>query len=76
MILKIPLYSTKKLLLSFEWGIIIADVAKKQKIKLTPEIVKRAEEVIEKEFKSKTPTQLAGEMEIILLSIFQTRLDV
>jgi len=74
--LNLPLHSNKKLLLAFEWGVILADVAKKHKVKLTPEIIKRAEDIILKEFKEKSPSKLAGEMEIIILSIFETKLDV
>jgi hypothetical protein len=74
--IQIPLYRSKKLLLAFEWGVILADVAKKQGVELTPEIIARAEEIILKEFKTKNASQLAGEMEIILLSIFETNLSV
>lgn len=58
--------------MAFEWGVILADVAKKHKVKLTPEIMERAEKIIINEFKGKSPSQLAGHMEVILLSIFET----
>ncbi len=59
-------------MLAFEWGVILADVAKTQNVQLTPALIERAEKVIINEFKSKTPTELAGHMEVILLSIFET----
>jgi len=68
----LPFFNKKKLILSFEWGVILADVAKKQNIELTPEIIERAEKIIVNEFQSKSPTQLAGHMEVILLAIFET----
>lgn len=55
----IPRYSTKKLLLSFEYGVILKDVAKD---KLDSEMVKRAENIILSEFSKKPPTKLATEM--------------
>jgi hypothetical protein len=71
--IKIPLHNNKKLLLSFEWGVILADVAKKQNVKLTPEIIERAEKIILQEFQTKSASKLAGEMEVIMLSIFETK---
>lgn len=70
--IKLPFFGKKKLLLAFEWGVILADVAREQNTKLTPEIMERAEKIIINEFKSKSPSQLAGHMEVILLSIFET----
>ena len=56
---KIPKHSDQKLLLAFEYGVILKDVAKD---KLDGEMVKRAENIILSEFSKKSPTKLATEM--------------
>ena len=65
-------FRAQKLLLSFEYGVILSQVAKDRGVELTPEIVKRAEGVIIDAFCRYNPTQLAVEMEPIILSIFET----
>ena len=66
------LYNKEKLLLAFEYGLTISDVAKRQGIELTPEIVKRAENLIEKEFKSQTAEYCATHMVPNILAVFET----
>lgn len=70
--LNLPLYSNQKLLLSFEYGLTISEVAKKQKIKLTPEMIKRAEEILIKEFKKESAEKLAIGMIPNILAVFET----
>lgn len=70
--LNLPIYNNKKLKLSFEYGLILAKTAQDLKIELTPEIIKRAEEVIINEFKTRNSTQLACDMVPVLLAIFET----
>lgn len=70
--LKIPLYSNQKLRLAFEYGVAIADVAKKEGVELTPEIIKRAEEIIVSEFSSRSASKVACEMVPNLLAVFET----
>lgn len=70
--LNLPLYSNQKLLLSFEYAITLSEVARKQKVKLTPELILRAEEIILKEFKSKSATKLSTEMIPNILAMFET----
>ena len=72
---KIPLYDNKKLRLAFEYGLVIADVAKQREIILTPEIIIRAEEIIIKEFSSKSATKVACDMEPNILAILEPMLD-
>lgn len=67
--------NNKKLLLAFEYGIILSNVAKAMDVELTTEIVKRAEDMIINEFKGKSPTKLATDMHPNLLSIFETDLN-
>lgn len=69
--LKLPIFGKQKLLLAFEYAIILSKVAKDNNIELTPEIIKRAEELISKEFRIQTPTRLSTQMEVNLLAILQ-----
>ena len=64
--------STEKNLLAFEFGIILSDVAQQQKVILTAGLVKKAEEIIRKEFKTKTATEIAGQLEMLTLAVFET----
>lgn len=63
--------NTKKNILAFEFGVVLSDVAKKRKVKMTRELVERAEKIIENEFKKKTANQIAGSMEVLVLSVFE-----
>ena len=66
------LFNKQKLLLSFEYGLILSEVAKQKKIELTSELVKKVEIMIENEFKKKSPTKLSTEMEVNILAVFET----
>jgi hypothetical protein len=55
------MFNQEKLLLSFEYGLIFSQTAQELGIKLSPEIVKRMEEIIMKEF-DKDPTRLSIDM--------------
>lgn len=66
------LYNKEKLLLAFEYGLAISEVAKARGVKLTPTIVKRAEEIIEKEFKAQTAEYNATHMVPNILAVFET----
>ena len=70
--LNLPLYNSQKLLLAFEYGLILSDVAKEKGVILTPELVKRAEDLIVKEFKANTASYNATHMVPNLLAIFET----
>ena len=48
---KIPIYGRKTLLISFEFGLILSETAKKMEIKVTPAMTLKAEEVLIKELK-------------------------
>lgn len=64
-------YSKEKILLAFEYGLTIARVAQEQKIEMTPELVERAEKMIEGEFLNQTETHIAGNMVPNILSVFE-----
>lgn len=72
---RLPFFGKKKLLLAFEYGVILSQVAKEQGVELTPEMVLRAEAMIENEFSTQNPTRLAVEMTPLLLTVFETDLD-
>ena len=66
------LYNKEKLLLSFEYGLAIGEAAREREVRLTPEMVKRAEEIIEKEFKGQTAEYCATHMVPNILAVFET----
>ena len=68
---KIPIYGNRKLIASLEYGLIIADVAKKQGVELTKEMVESIEKMILTEFKAKNVQRLAIEMVPNILSCFE-----
>jgi hypothetical protein len=70
--IKIPLHSNKKLISAFEYGIILSETAKKRGIELTPEMVKKMEEIILNEFQSKSLIKINLEMEPNILAVFET----
>lgn len=69
-------FNKQKLLLAFEYGVVLGDVAKQKGVEVTPEMVKRAEHLIEQEFTNNTAERLALDMIPNLLAIFETSLDV
>ena len=74
--IKLPVFfSKKKLLLAFEYALIISETARKMRIKVTTKLSERAEEMILNEFSKKNPTQLAVDMYANVLSIFETNMD-
>lgn len=62
----------QEILLAFEYGMMLSDTAHKCSIELTPEIVKRAEDLIGKEFDSQTTSYNATHMVPNILAIFET----
>ncbi len=69
--LKIPLYNKTKLLLAVEYGIILSETAKKRGVKLTPEMVKKMEEIVANEFTNKSTEKVGLEMEPNILAVFE-----
>lgn len=65
-------FNREKLLLSFEYGVLLSEVAQQHKVELTPEIMERAEKMIEDEFKDNNATHLAVMAMPLILSIFET----
>ena len=63
------LYSKEKLLLAFEYGMTLSKVAKDLNLELTFEQMDTAEDLILREFKENSPTQIAQDMLPNLLAI-------
>jgi hypothetical protein len=72
---QLPRFNKQKLLLSFEYGVIIGDVAREKGMVVTPEMVVKAEEMILSEFLSKSPERLSVEMIPNILATFETKLE-
>lgn len=71
---KINFFGKKKLLLAFEYGVVLSEVALKMDKELTPEIVKRAEAIIIDSFSRNNEQRIALDMTPAILSIFETKL--
>ncbi len=69
--IKIPLHSSKKLLLAFEFGLHIADVAKQNNVELTPEIIKRVEKMMLEEWETHKAQFIANNWSALLLAAFE-----
>jgi hypothetical protein len=67
--LNLPLYSNQKLLLSFEYGVILAKTAQELGFEITKDMMIRAEEIIIAEFKKNSPMKLSTEMVTNILAM-------
>lgn len=72
---KAPFWGKKKILLGFEYGTVLAYTALKNNVELTPELMKKAEIMIEGEFKNGNPTRLAVDMIPNIMSVFELDLS-
>jgi len=69
--INLPFFGKEKLILAIEYGIILSETAKARNIKLTPEMVKKMEEIVLNEFKNKSASRVALEMEPNILAVFE-----
>lgn len=69
---KLPIFGKKKLLLAFEAGLLIDQVAKQQGREVTKELVERTEKIILQEFSENSAERIAINMVPIILSSFET----
>ncbi len=58
-------------MLAVEYGVILSETAKKRGVKLTPEMVKKMEEIVVNEFSKKSTQTVALEMEPNILAVFE-----
>lgn len=70
--MKLPFYSKTKLLLAFEYGVILSQVAKENNVEVTKELMERMEKIILNEFSTKSPTKLSTETIPNILACFET----
>lgn len=73
--IKFWLFGDRKVLLAFEYGVVLSETAKKLNVELTPEIVVKAGAMIVGEFSTKTAEELATDMGPNLLSVFELDLS-
>lgn len=71
--LNLPIYSNKKLITAFEYGLMMGSVAKDTGIELTKEISQRMENIILKEFPKKKWEQLNTDMMVNLIAAFEPK---
>lgn len=71
--IKIPLYTNKKLLMAFEYGLIFGEVARERGFELNSESVKKMEKIITNEFKKRSYKKVTLEMIPNILAAFEIK---
>ncbi len=66
-------YNQKKVLLAFEFAIVLSDAANQLKIEMTREIVKRAEDLLKKEMEKGTAEDFACQMGVFVLAVLEPK---
>ena len=70
-----PFWSTydeqKKILLAFEFAIVLSDAAHQLKIEMTKEIVLKAEEILKSELVKKSPESFSCQMNGLALAVLE-----
>lgn len=70
--MRIPIYGNKKLRLAFEYGVALSNTMHEMGKELNGDICTRAEEIIVKEFSTKSAFKVANEMIPNLLASIET----
>jgi hypothetical protein len=68
---RLPIYNKKELRLSFEFGLILSEVAKEKDVKLTPEMVIEAEDILINELKVNGLIKTAMNFNHLVLAAFE-----
>jgi len=66
-----PIYGKKTLRISFEFGLVLSEVAKNKGVTLTPEISERAEEILINEFKINGLNKTALNFTPLILAVLE-----
>ena len=66
-----PFYKESTLRLALEFGLVLSEVAKEQKIEITPEITQRAEDVFIKEIKNTGMKKTALNFVPLILAVLE-----
>jgi hypothetical protein len=67
----LPIYGKKTIKLAFEFGLVLAEVAKEKKIEMTPELSLRAESVFIKEINEQGLKSVACQFVPLILACFE-----
>lgn len=73
--LKFPFFGRKKLRLAFEYGLILANVAKENNVEVTPDLVAKAQAMLVGEAQTQTATHMAINIVPNILSAFELDLS-
>lgn len=68
---RLPIYNNIQIRLAVEFGTVVSETAKKMNFDITPEVMERAENIIINELRTRTPTQVAGDMVALVLAVFE-----
>lgn len=66
-------YSKAKALLAFEFAIVLSDVAHELKLEVTPEIVKKAEDLLVEELGRGSSEKFAASMNVYVLAVLEPK---
>lgn len=70
------IFGKNKFLLAFEYGLLLSECAKNLNIEITPEISKKMEDIILKEFPWTSPLVLSKNMITNILAALEPRSDI
>jgi len=70
---KLPIYGNKTVKLALEFGLVLSEVAKEQKVEITPEITERAEKVFLNEIRTQGLESVACQFVPLILSCFEVK---
>ena len=73
--LKNLFFDKEKILLAFEYGVVLGDVARDMGVSMDPELIKRAEAMIEGEFKNQTASHLSTNIVPNIMTAFELDLS-
>ena len=70
---RVTLYRSNTLKIAFEFGLVLSETAMEMKVKLTPEIVERAEVVLIKEIKENGITKTALNFVPLIMAVLEIK---
>ena len=68
---RLPVYGSSAMKVAFEFGLVLSETAKAKSIELTPEMVKKAEEVLINEIKINGLNKTAVNFVPLVLTVFE-----
>ena len=70
---KLNIFSKTKLLLAFEFAVVLSDTAHQMNIEMTKEIVLRGEELLENEMRHSSASTFACNMNVYALAVLEPK---